>query len=259
MRALAVALFAALAPLATDAHVGPHPEAGIAFEQRLGARVPLALPFVDGSGHATTLGDTLARRPAVLLLGYVRCRDLCALTVPGAAEALERAGLQAGRDYRAVFVSIDEREGPAVLAHGSARVPARDRDAWRFLGGNSASVQALAKAVGFTYRYERDRDAFAHPEGFVVLSPDGRVSRYFFGVRFEPSDVRLALAQAAQGRTGGLADRLLLLCYHFDPATGRYTPDILDAVRVLAALCAAVAAFLAWRWRARPASRHDAP
>ncbi|HET7403782.1 MAG TPA: hypothetical protein VFJ62_18430, partial [Usitatibacter sp.] len=177
----------------------------------------------------------------------VRCRDLCSLAVPGTAEALDRAGLRAGRDYRVVFASIDAREDAATLATGMARVPAADRAGWRFVGGNDASARVLAEAVGFRYRYERDRDAFAHPAGLVVLSPDGRVSRYFFGIRFEPADLRLALAQAGQGRTGGLSDRLLLLCYHFDPATGRYTPRIWEALRLAIAAFAAAAVLLAWR------------
>ena len=240
-------MLAMSAAFAAAAHVGPHPEAGIGFEQRLGAHVPLALPFVDERGERTTLQSALAGAPAILVMGYVRCRDLCSLAVPGTAEALDRAGLRAGRDYRAVFASIDAREDPQALATGMARVPAADRDGWRFVGGNEASARALAEAVGFRYRYERDRDAFAHPAGLVVLSPDGLVSRYFFGVRFEPADLRLALAQAGQGRTGRISDRLLLLCYHFDPATGRYTPRIVEALRIAIAAFAAAAGLLAWR------------
>ena len=247
----ALGVLAMSAAFNAAAHVGPHPEAGIEFEQHLGAHVPLALPFVDERGERTTLQSALAGAPAVLVMGYVRCRDLCSLAVPGTAEALDRAGLRAGRDYRAVFASIDAREDANALVTGMARVPAADRNGWRFVGGNEASARALAEAVGFRYRYERDRDAFAHPAGFVVLSPDGLVSRYFFGVRFEPADLRLALAEAGQGRTGRISDRLLLLCYHFDPATGRYTPRIRDALRLAIAAFAAAAGLLAWRARRR--------
>ena len=247
------------AAFAAAAHVGPHPEAGFEFEQHIDAHVPLALPFVDERGERTTLRDALAHAPAILLMGYVRCRDLCSLTVPGTAEALDRAGLRAGRDYRAVFASIDAREDGPALAGGMARVPAADRSGWRFVGGNDASARALAEAIGFRYRYERDRDAFAHPAGLVVLSPDGLVSRYFFGVRFEPADLRMALAQAAQGRTGGITDRLLLLCYHFDPATGRYTPRIWEAVRLAIAAFAAAAGLLAWRAVRKRKARAGAP
>lgn len=252
MKAALMIVFAAATCLQAAAHPGPHPEEGIAFEQHVGARVPLGLPFVDARGEHATLGDALAHKPAVLLLGYVACKDLCATTLPGVAEALDHAGLRAGRDYRAVFASIDSREGSDVLAGGLQRIPAHDRDGWRFLGADDASVRVLARTVGFRYRYERDRDAFAHPEGIVVLSPDGVVSRYFFGVRFDPADLRLALAEAGQGRTGALADRLLLLCYHFDPASGRYTARIVEALRLLGAACLAAFAFAGWRmWRRR--------
>jgi protein SCO1/2 len=243
----ALAMLATSASFGAAAHVGPHPGAGIGFEQHLGAHVPLALPFVDERGERTTLHDALAHAPAILVMGYVRCRDLCSLAVPGTAEALDRAGLRAGTDYRAVFASIDAREDAQALAAGMARIPPVDRAGWRFVGGDDASARALADAVGFRYRYERDRDAFAHPAGLVVLSPDGLVSRYFFGVRFEPADLRMALAEAGQGRTGRISDRLLLLCYHFDPATGRYTPRVWDALRLAIAVFAAGAGLLAWR------------
>jgi protein SCO1/2 len=237
----------AMAPVAM-AHLGPHPEAGIEFEQRLGAALPLSLPFVNGAGGSETLGHAMRGQPLVLVFGYLGCRDLCATTVPGVAEALDRAGLVAGRDYRAVFADIAADEGPAMLAEGPARLPAADRPAWTFLGANDASIRALTAAAGFRYRYEPDRAAYAHPAGFLVVTPAGGVSRYFMGVRFEPAAVREAVGSPAAEKTGSLADRLLLLCYHFDPSTGRYSATILEAFRV-----AVVAAFLiglglvAWR------------
>lgn len=229
------------------AHVGPHPEAGIAFDQNRGAHVDRSLGFVDARGARETLANAMRDMPTVLLLGYLKCEDLCTVALPGVAEALERTSLDPTKDYRAVFASIDAREGPAVLATGLERVPPAQRSAWTFLGGDDASAARLARAVGFHYRYEKDRDAFAHPEGIVVLSPDGLVSRYFFGVRYDPADLRLAIAEAGQGRTGRLSDRLLLLCYHFDPATGKYTPRVLDAIRVAIAAFGLVALAFAWR------------
>jgi len=254
MRLLLIAAML-LPALAAHAHVGPHPEAGIAFDQHLGTVVETDLAFIDAQGKRETLREAIGGKPTVLLLGYLGCKDLCSLALPGAAKALDRAGLEPGRDYRAVFASIDPREGARTLATGYERLPPADRGAWSFVGGNAASSGALAASVGFHYRYEADHDAFAHPAGIVLLSPDGRISRYLFGVSFDPADLRLALAQAGQGRTGSLSDRLLLLCYHFDPATGRYTARILDALRILIALCAVGAAAVAWRVvrRNRPA------
>lgn len=250
MRALAIACLL-LAPLAAFAHVGPHIDAGVAFDQHVGAHVPMSSSFIDAHAARTTLADAIGGKPAVLLLGYARCKDLCALTLPGAAEALDRAGLVPGRDYRAVFASIDAREDAAALREAAARLPAADRAGWRFLGGNDASVRGLAHAVGFRYRYEPDRDAYAHPEGIVVLSPDGLVSRYFFGVRFDPSQLKRALAQAGEGRTGGVAQQLLLLCYHFDPTTGRYTLRILTILRIVIGACAVGATIAAFRMSRR--------
>lgn len=236
------------------AHLGPHPEAGIEFDQHPGAALPLDATFLAGSGRRETLRDAMGAGPAVLVLGYLGCRDLCALTVPGVAEALDRAGLRAGRDYRAVFVDIDAREGQALLGQAPQRVPAADRAGWRFLGGDEPAARAVANRVGFRYRYEADRDAFAHPAGFVVATPDGRVSRYFFGVRFDPSDVGEAIRAARGGTLGVMAQPLRLLCYHFDPATGRYSFAILQALRVLAAACASALLAAWWLRRRRSAA-----
>jgi protein SCO1/2 len=134
-----------------------------------------------------------------------------------------------------------------VLAQGLERIPRADRSGWTFLGANEASSSALGGQVGFHYRYEPERDAFAHPEGVVVLSPNGRISRYLFGMRFEPRDMRLAVAEAGKGGSGSVANQLLLLCYHFDPTTGRYSLAILNALRALVAVCAVIAGFFAWR------------
>jgi protein SCO1/2 len=167
--------------------------------------------------------------------------------LPGTATALDRAGLTAGRDYRAVFASIDPREDPATMQEAVERIPAADRAGWRFLGGDDASVRTLARTVGFHYRYEPDHDAYAHPEGIVILSPGGLVSRYFFGASFDPGALKQALADAGQGQRGGIAQQLLLLCYHFDPSTGRYTPRILVMMRLLIGLCAVGATVYALR------------
>lgn len=242
---------------AAQAHVGPHPEAGIAFEQHPGAALPLDARFVAGEGRAETLGAALAGAPGIVVLGYLDCKDLCALTVPGIAEALDRAGLVPGRDYRAAFVDIDARESPARLAAGGERVPATQRPAWRFLGGSEPGARAVAERVGFRYRYEKDRDAFAHPAGFVVVTPEGRISRYFFGVRFDAAELRAAVDAARGGTFAAIAQPLRLLCYHFDPATGRYSFAILQALRVAIAACAS-ALLAAWLVRRRHRHRGDA-
>jgi protein SCO1/2 len=229
---------------------GPDIAKGVGFDQHPGAQLPMRLAFVDDAGRATTLGQALHAKPAVLVLGYLACKDLCPTTLAGVTQALDGTGLAAGRDYRALFVSIDPRETAAELGHEKAeRIAAKERSAWTFLRGEKPSVEKLAHAVGFRYRYEPDRDAFAHATGFAVLTPEGGISRYFMGVRYDPSQLATALREAGQGSVAPPASPLLLLCYHFDPTTGRYSLAILDILRaVIAALFVAGAA---WAWRRR--------
>ena len=250
MRKRALLVAASSLAWAAQAHVGPDPGEGIDFEQRPGIVLPLDAPFLDADGHRATLRGALDGGPGLVVLGYLACRDLCALTVPGMAEALDGAGLVAGRDYRAVFVDIDAREGPSQLGEGATRVPGRDRAGWRFVGGSEDSARAVADAVGFRYRYEADHDAFAHPAGFVVTTPDGRISRYFFGVRYDAGAVRAALETARGGRFAAMTEPLRLLCYHFDPATGRHSLAILEGFRALVSALA-IALLAAWWVRRR--------
>jgi protein SCO1/2 len=194
------------------------------------ARVP-DVAFREGR-----LGDYLGTRPLVLVLGYERCANLCGTTLDGVALALRDTGLAAERDYTGLFVSVDPRDEKA---------PREGRAGWHFLTG-AASAAALAKAVGFDYRYDPDSGEFAHPAGFFVLTPQGEVARYFMGVRFDAAELRRALGDAALGRTQGSFERLLLLCFH-DPAIGRHTAAVLNGVRIAMALFLAALGFLAWR------------
>ena len=252
-------LLAAVIALSTPARahhdaVSPaHPEAGIGFDQHLEDVLPADLRFTDERGATTTLGRAAAGKPVVLVMGYLECRDLCPMTLAGVTQALDASGLGPG-DYRALFVSIDPRETIATLAQAKReRIAAKDRGAWTFLAGTGAAVGSLARAVGFRYRYDAAHDAYAHPAGFVVATPDGKIARYFFGVRYDPREVATAIRGAALGESGGLADRLLLLCYHFDPLTGRYTLTVLGVLR--AAIAVFLLAALAWAWRQRRAGK----
>jgi protein SCO1 len=232
---------------------GPDPTRGVAFEQRVGAALPAALRLDDEAGSPLRLGDALAGKPSVLLIGYLQCRDLCDVSLAGATEALREARLVAGRDYRGVFVSVDARDDALARAAARAsRIAAAERDGWHFLGADAHAVAALANAAGFRYRSD-DAGGFAHPAGLIVLTPRGTISRYFFGVRFDPQALRRALDDAGREATGGWAEHVLILCSHLDPLTGRYSDAILDALRALIALVAAAGA--AWLWRARRKSR----
>jgi len=252
-RIAAAALVAA--PAAAWAH-GPDPAQGVGFAPRLGAQLPVQLTFTDDAGRDLPLARALGGKPAVLVLGYLACKDLCPTTLAGVTQALDASGLAPGRDYRAVFVSIDPRETLADLRREKvARIAAVSRTAWTFLRGDARAVDRLARAEGFRYRYEPERDAFAHAAGFAVVTPEGVVSRDFPGVRFDARAVGTALREAGQGGIGAPPSPLLLLCYHFDPLTGRYTLAVLGALRAAIAVFLAGAAFWAWRLRARRARR----
>jgi protein SCO1/2 len=182
------------------------------------------------------LGEHLGAAPVVLVLGYLGCINLCGTTLAGVSLALRDTGLAPDRDYRALFVSIDPRDEHA---------PPERRAGWHFLTG-AAPAAALADAVGFRYFYEADSDQFAHPTGFIVLTPRGEVARYFMGVRFDAAEVRAAIAQAALGQTQSPFERLLLLCFH-DPVAGKHTASVLMALRLAMALFLAGLGLVAWR------------
>ncbi|MCA9972297.1 MAG: SCO family protein, partial [Anaerolineales bacterium] len=192
------------------------------------------------NGRPVQLGDYFAAdRPVVLTLGYYECPRLCGLVFKETADALRGLqGLTVGADFTVLSVSIDPGETPAIAAakkaaHVSQAGPAAAAAAagWHFLTGQQAAIDRLADAVGFRYAYDPASDQFAHPTGLIVLTPDGRIARYIFGIDYPPRDLRLALVDAAAGEIGSPADQLLLLCYRYDPQTGRYTPLIASAIR----------------------------
>jgi protein SCO1/2 len=223
----------------------------IGFDQNLGARLPLDARFVDDSGLPVALGDVLGRRPAVLVFVYYECPMLCTLVLNGLVRALRAMDLQAGRDFDVVAISIDPAETPELARARKERyleTYGRQGAApgWRFLCGDEESIQRVAGAAGFRYAYVAERDEYAHASGLVVLTPEGAVARYLYGVEFSPRDLRLGLVEASAGRIGSAVDQVLLLCLHYDPLTGRYGFAILGAIRLLGGLTVAVlAAFIA--------------
>ena len=247
------------------------------FVQHLDAALPLGLPFVDAAGRRVRLGDYFGDGRAVLLvLGYYRCPNLCGLVMHGVLEALAASGLPR-RAWRIVGVGIDPQETPADAA-ARQRV---DLDYAAHLGGAASeapldlhllvgappAIAALARQVGFGYARDdgagaRDDEPgrasrYVHAAGFVVVTPQGRISRYLYGVRFDARELRLALDAAAAGRIAGPVDRLLLLCAHFDPAIGRHSGAVLNVVRGVG--LALVLALGGWAWRHRQPAREAAP
>ncbi len=210
----------------------------VSFEQRLGAQVPLELAFTDEAGASVRLGDYFGARPVVLVLSYYECPMLCPLVRDGMVKAMgEVTGLAAGADYEVVNVSIDPAETTMNAANTKAATMARlgqpgAEGGWHFLTGTQDSIQQLADAVGFRYFYDETIDQYAHAAGILVLTPGGELARYFYGIEFNPSDLRLGLVEASGNKIGSPVDQLLLLCYHFDPTTGKYTGLVMTALRI---------------------------
>ena len=216
----------------------------VGIDQRLGERVSLGTPFVDEAGRAVVLGDAFGERPVVLVFVYNRCPMLCTQVLNGLVRSLRPIDLDPGEDFEIVTVSIDPKETTELAARKKAAYVADygrpgAEDGWRFLVGTEESIRTLTREVGFRYVYDPATDEYAHASGFVVLTPEGVLSRYFYGIENAAGDVRLALVESSEGRVGSLVDQLLLLCYHYDPTTGRYGFAILSALRILGALTVA--------------------
>ncbi len=211
--------------------------AQVDVEQHLGADLPLDARFVDDEGRDVALGDFFGKRPVVMALVYYECPMLCTVVLNGLVRALRTLDLTAGRDFEVVVASFDPGEGPDLAGAKKRRyVDAYDRDGaaegWHFLTASPASIARLTDTLGFRYVYDPESDEYAHAAAIFVITPEGKIARYLFGVEYAPRDVRLALVEASGGKVGSLTDRLLLLCYHYDPSTGRYTRVALGALRV---------------------------
>jgi protein SCO1/2 len=213
----------------------------VAFEQHLGAQLPLDLVFRDESGAAVRLGSLLAERPVLLQLAYYQCPMLCPLVLNGLTSSLKPLRFDVGKDFDVVVVSIAPDETAAQAAEkrreaiGRYARPGTDAG-WHFLTGSPEAIRRLTEAVGFRYAFDEATRQYAHAAGVVLLTPGGRISRYFFGAEFSPRDLRLGLIESAQQKIGTLTDQLLLFCFHYDPANGRYTATALNAVRLAGVL-----------------------
>ncbi len=209
---------------------------GVTFDQRLGQQLPLGTTFTDESGTTRPLGDFMRGKPVILTLNYFECPMLCTVELNGLVSALKPLGPAVGDEFDIVTVSFNPAEGPALAEQKKAEyVKSYGRpeaaEGWHFLTGSPESIRALTESVGFHYRYDDETKQFAHAAGVVVLTPDGRASRYFFGVEFAPRDLKLALVESSQGRIGTLVDRVLLFCFHYDPAEAKYGIAALNLVR----------------------------
>ncbi len=224
----------------------------IGIEQRLGESIPADLELVDASGRTIALGERLAERPALLVPVYYDCPMLCGLVLETLTKSLRTLSLEVGRDFDVIVFSFDSTEGYELAAKTRKRILQYfDSEAgWSFLVGEDESIRRLTESIGYTAKRDQKSGEMAHATGLFVLTPEGRIARVFFGLDYPPRDLRLALVEAGEGTIGGLVDQVLLFCFRYDPATGRYSTAILRIVRAGGALTALVIAafvFLAWR------------
>jgi protein SCO1/2 len=217
----------------------PEPLKAVGYDQRLGEQVPLDLQFRDEAARPVKLGDLFGRRPVVLVFAYYRCPMLCDLVLQGLTGSLKALSFDAGREFDVVVVSIDPKETPKLAAETEAQTLAHygrpeTRKGWHFLTGEQQPILELTQAAGFRYVYDRERNEYAHAAGVMVLTPGGRISRYLYGVEYAPRDLRLALIESAGGKIGNLADQILLYCFHYDPAFGKYSAMTMNILRLAA-------------------------
>ncbi len=219
----------------------------VSIEQKIGQQLPLDLVFKDESGRDVRLGQYFGSKPVVMALAYYECPMLCTQVLNGMTGALKTLKFAAGKDFEVVVVSIDPRDGyqmaaakkTTYLEHYGRQASAAG---FHFLTGKDESIKPLAAALGFHYAYDANLKQFAHGAAIYVTTPKGVVSRYLLGIDFAPRDLRLALVEASNNQLGTVGDKVLLLCYHYDPATGKYGAAILNAIRV--GFIATVGAFL---------------
>lgn len=238
----------AVSVASTQTHVRAPPDLlqRVGFDQDLGAQVPMDGTFRDAQGKPVTLRDLADGKPILLVPGYFHCENLCGIVRVGVANAVRASGFTPGQQFNVVLVSIDPRDTPAsalatqrndAFAHPGAHV-----QQWHYLTGPEATSAALMRSIGFRYFYDSRNGQFDHAAGVVLLTPQGKVSQYLFGVKFPARTLRLGLVHASDNRIGNLVDQFLLLCCQYDASTGRYT---LVIHRVMQALGIATALLLA--------------
>ncbi len=264
MRQIAIGMILSLCALPSVAQMADPssdrlpPQLGyVAIEQKLGDQVPLDLSFRDEAGNTVHLKDFFRLgRPVILSLVYFNCNMLCSQVLAEMAHTMQRLKFDAGKQFQVVTVSFDPRETPQLAAQAKAKYMALygrpgTEAGWSFLTGDQASITALSNAVGFHFRWDPQTKQFAHATGIMLLTPEGRVSQYYYGARYFASDLRLGLIQSSHNQIGTLADAIVLYCYHYDPRTGRYGAIVFRVMQVSGGftllILGSLVAFLFWR------------
>jgi protein SCO1 len=224
---------------------------GVGISQQMNQQVPANLVFRDEAGNSVRLADYFGKKPIVLSLVYFGCLSMCTEVLNGELRALRNIPLALGKDYEAVTVSFDPKDSPteAVVKKriytGLYGRPGASAG-WHFLTGDQTSIAALTDAVGFRYTYDQPSGQFAHATAIMILTPQGQVARYFYGVQYPSRDVRLGLVEASQGKIGSPTDAALLFCYHYDPLTGKYGLLVANVLRIAGGLTILVLGVFLW-------------
>ena len=214
-------------PLSPPANVRPPGLKNVGIEQNLNEQIPPGLTFRDETGKTVTLGDYFGKKPMILNLVYYQCPMLCGEVLTGLESALRVLKFDVGKEFDVLTVSFDPKETPEMASAKKAEYLKRygrpgAADGWHFLTGPAGSIDALTKAAGFQYQYDPRSGQFAHATAIMVLTPEGKIAQYYYGVEFAPKDLRLGLIQASENKIGTVVDQVLLYCYHYDPDTGKY-------------------------------------
>lgn len=237
---------------AAGAHDDKRPAAlrDVAFDQELNRQVPMDLTFRDESGKAVRLANYFKEKPVILNFVYFKCQDLCPLLLDGVVRSLRALSFEVGNQFDVLTVSFDPNDDPPLAAAKKTDLVEKysrpgAAAGWHFLTGDEPSIQKLTQGVGFRYTYDARTGEFGHATGIIILTPQGKTSRYFYGIEFSPRDVRLGLIEAAAGKIGSPIDQLLLFCYHYDPTTGKYNLLVARVIQVAgAATVLALGAFI---------------
>jgi protein SCO1/2 len=209
----------------------------VRLDQKIGTQIPLETPFIDENGKDVRLGDYFTDKPVALVMIQLRCTMLCTEEMQVLMNSLRAMKFTPGKEFNLLIVSIDPREKPEIsAAQKEAYVTSLARpgaeNGWHFLTGSKQSIDKLAGAVGYHYVYDKTTDQFAHPDGVMIATPTGKLSRYFVRLSYPPRDLRLAMVEASEGKVGSVLDAVALLCFHYNPATGKYGLALLKVLRL---------------------------
>jgi protein SCO1/2 len=224
--------------MSPPSNVRPPGLTNVGIKQNLNQQVPDDLVFTDDLGRQVKLGDYFGKKPIILNLVYFTCPMLCGEELAGMESALRVLKFDVGKEFDVVTISFDPKDTPEAAAKKKEQILRRYKrpgveQGWHFLVGKQESIDAITKAVGFQYEYDAKTEQFAHTTAIMVLTPEGKISQYYYGIEYPPNDLRLALVEASKNKIGNVVDELLLYCYHYDPEKGKYSATVMRILRLM--------------------------